>query len=132
MTNLELEKDIIINNTKYPWMYHLRFILILLIGPMIYVLTIFKYQPYYKYQAIVKNNYLLIDKSIDDTGNNTFIYNNIVYNYTVINKEDSQNIYLLPNHRFKNNETIIIKIVGNKQSLIKYIFNNLRKDRDNI
>ena len=99
---------------------------------MIYVLTIFKYQPYYKYQAIVKNNYLLIDKSIDDTGNNTFIYNNIVYNYTVINKEDSQNIYLLPNHRFKNNETIIIKIVGNKQSLIKYIFNNLRKDRDNI
>ena len=23
---------------------------------------------------------------------------------------------------FKNNETIIIKIVGNKQSLIKYIF----------
>lgn len=132
MTNLELEKDIIINNTKYPWIYHLSFILILLIGPMIYVLTTFEYQPYYKYQAIVENNYLLIDKSIDDTGNNTFIYNDIVYNYTIINKEDSQNIYLLPNHKFKNNETIIIKIVGNKQSLIKYIFNNLRKDRDNI
>lgn len=132
MTNLELEKDIIINNTKYPWIYHLSFILILLIGPMIYVLTTFEYQPYYKYQAIVESNYLLIDKSIDDTGNNTFIYNNIVYNYTIINKEDSQNIYLLPNHKFKNNETIIIKIVGNKQSLIKYIFNNLRKDRDNI
>ena len=132
MTNLELEKDIIINNTKYPWMYHLRFILILLIGPMIYVLTTFEYQPYYKYQAIVENNYLLIDRSIDDIGNNTFIYNDIVYNYTVINKEDSQNIYLLPNYRFKNNETIIIKIVGNKQSLIKYIFNNLRKDLDNI
>ena len=126
MANLELEKDVIINDTKYPWIYHLRFILILLIGPMIYALTMFKYQ------AIVESKYLLIDKSIDDTGNNTFIYNDIVYNYTVINKEDSQNIYLLPNHRFKNNETIIIKIVGNKQSLIKYIFNNLRKDRDNI
>lgn len=132
MTNLELEKDIIINNIKYPWIYHIRFILILLIGPLIYVLTMFKYQPYYKYQVIVKNNYLLIDKSIDDIGNNTFIYNDIVYNYTVITEEDSQNIYLLPNHKFKNNEIIIIKIVGNKQSLIKYIFNNLRKDRDNI
>ena len=80
----------------------------------------------------VIGNYLLIDRNIDDIGNNTFIYNDIVYNYTIINKEDSQNIYLLPNHKFKNNETIIIKIVGNKQSLIKYIFNNLRKDRDNI
>ena len=132
MTNLELEKDIIINNTKYPWIYHLRFILILLIGSMIYVLTMFKYQPYYKYQVIVESNYLLIDRNIDDIENNTFIYNDIVYNYTIIDKEDSQNIYLLPNHKFKNNETIIIKIVGNKQSLIKYIFNNLRKDRDNI
>lgn len=132
MANLELEKDIIINNNKYPCIYHIRFILILLIGPIIYILTIFKYQPYYKYQAVVENNYLLINKSINDIENNKFIYNNIVYNYTIINKEDSQNTYLLPNQKFKNGETIIIKIVGNKQSIIKYIFNKRRKGSDNI
>lgn len=133
MNNLELEKDMIINNTKYSSIYNIRFILILLLGPLIYILVIFKYQPYYKYQATIKNNYLIINKNINDIESNTFIYNNIVYNYKIlINKEDSQNTYLLPNYKFSNNDTIIIKIVGNKQSLAKYFFNKFRKGSDNI
>lgn len=133
MDNLELKKDIIINNTKYSYMYKLRFILILLVGCFIYILIVFKYQPYYKCQALVKGNYLLVNKDIKDIGNNTFIYDNIVYSYEIIiNEEDSQYIYLLPNYKFKDNETIIINIVGNKQCLIKYILNYFRKDSDNI
>ena len=133
MDNLELEKDIIINSTKYSFIYNISFILILLIVPIIYILVIFKYQPYYKYQATIKNNYLIINKNINDIESNTFIYNNIVYNYKIlINKEDSQNTYLLPNYKFSNNDTIIIKIIGNKQSLAKYFFNKFRKGSDNI
>ena len=129
MINLELEKDIIINNHKY---LNIWVIFVLLIGPIVYILVVFKYQPYYKYQAFVEGNYLLVNKSINDIENNTFIYNDIVYNYTIINKEDSQNTYLLSNHKFNNNETIIIKVLGDKQSLIKYIFNSFRKESDNI
>jgi hypothetical protein len=129
MINLELEKDIIINNHKY---LNIWVILVLLIGPIVYILVVFKYQPYYKYQAFVEGNYLLVNKSINDIENNTFIYNDIVYNYTIINKEDSQNTYLLSNHKFDNNETIIIKVLGDKKSLIKYIFNSFRKESDNI
>lgn len=132
MDNLELEKDIIINSTKYSFLYNISFILILLIVPIIYILTIFKYQPYYKYYAIVKDNYLIINKDINNIENNIFIYNNVVYNYEIINKGDSQNTHLLPNYKFKDNDTIIIKIVGNKQSLVKYIFNKFRKGSDNI
>lgn len=132
MDNQELKKDLIIQNTKYPFIYHISFILIITLVPLIYIFSIFKYQFYYKCDAIVADNYLLINKIF--TTNNKFIYNNVMYSYKVIsNKEDSQSAYILPNYKLniKNNKKITIKIVGNKQTIIEYIFNYLGKESDN-
>lgn len=132
MYDLELEKYLIIKNNNYPFIYSVSFILCLMMIVCIYFLTIFDYQSYYCYDAISIDNMVLISNDTNDVyqivNNNKLIYQGYVYQYEVLEKEDSNYLYIKVDGLKEQDGKIVIKVVGSKQKLISYLTNYFRKE----
>lgn len=131
-----LDIDLILKRNKYPFIYNIGFIILIIIIVFIYISCTYKYQTYYISKGTIKNNSLELLVNIDNikyiTYQNKIIIDNKIYNYNIISI--SENLYVdesLNNYKYVylnvknlsniNNYVYEVKIPKENKKIIKYL-----------
>ena len=116
-----LDIEIILKRQKYPFIYNIGFILIIILIMFLYISCVYKYQSYYIAKGTIKDNTLELLVSIDDV---KYIYNqnkltidNHIYDYSI--KSISENIYI---DELLNNYKYIYLEVPNLSNINNYVY----------
>lgn len=131
-----LDIEIILKRNKYPKIYNISLIILIIISIFLYVIFTYKYQSYYLTEGKYKDNELIVVTKSNYLkyfiNNNTLLLNNQEYRYQVNHidnhtyLDESGNsytyIYLnISNLKSINNNVYEIKIVKENKTLVKYL-----------
>ena len=127
-----LDIEIILKRQKYPYIYNIGFILLIILLVFLYISCIYKYQSYYITKGTIKDNTLELLVNLDDI---KYIYNqnkltidNHIYNYSI--KSISENLYV---DDYLNNYKYIYLEVPNLSNINNYVYEiKLQKENKKI
>ena len=127
-----LDIEIILKKQKYPFVYNIGFVLIIILIAFIYISCIYKYQSYYITKGTIKDNTLELLVNIDDikyiSNQNKLTIDNHTYNYSI--KSISENLYV---DEYLNNYKYIYLKVPNLSNINNYVYEvKLKKENKKI
>ena len=127
-----IDIEIILNNNKYPKIYSISTILIILIITFIYVTTLYNYQTYYITKGKIIDNKLELIVPLDDikyiTNQSNLMINNKLYNYKIISV--SNELYI---DELYNNYKYLYLEVKNLNSINNYVYElKIKKENKKI
>ena len=135
MTDI-LDIEIILKKQKYPLIYNIGFILIIILIVFLYISCVYKYQSYYITKGTIKDNTLELLVNIDDIkyifNQNKLTIDDRLYNYNI--KSISENLYVdeslnnykyiyleIPNLSNINNYVYEVKLQKENKKIIEYL-----------
>jgi len=131
-----LDIEIILKRQKYPFVYNIGFILIIILIVFLYISWVYKYQSYYITKGTIKDNTLELLVNLDDikyiSNQNKLTIDDRLYNYNI--KSISENLYVdeslnnykyiyleIPNLSNINNYVYEVKLQKENKKIIEYI-----------
>lgn len=116
-----LDVEIILNKQKYPRIYNIGLILIIILLIFMYISFTYNYKTYYINKGIMKNNLIELLVHIDDikyiTNKKQLMIDNKLYTYQI--KEISDNLYV--NENYQNYKYIYLEI-DNLCNINNYVY----------
>lgn len=127
-----LDIEIILKRQKYPYIYNIGFILLIILIIFLYISCVYKYQSYYIIKGTIKDNTLELLVNIEDIkyihNQNKLTIGNNVYNYRI--KSISDNLYV---DEYFNNYKYICLEVPNLSNINNYVYEvKLQKENKKI
>ena len=127
-----LDIEIILKRQKYPYIYNIGFILLIILIIFLYISCVYSYQSYYITKGTVKDNTLELLINIDDikyiNNQNKLTIDNHIYNYRI--KSISENLYV---DEYLNNYKHIYLEVPNLSNINNYVYEvKLQKENKKI
>ena len=127
-----LDIEIILKRQKYPFIYNIGFILIIILIIFLYISCIYKYRSYYITKGTVKDDTLELLVNIDDikyvSNQNKLTIDNHIYNYSI--RSISENLYV---DESLNNYKYIYLEVPNLSNINNYVYEvKLQKENKKI
>ena len=131
-----LDIEIILKRQKYPFIYNIGFILIIILIVFLYISCVYKYQSYYITKGTIKDNTLELLVNLDDikyiSNQNKLTIDDRLYNYNI--KSISENLYVdeslnnykyiyleIPNLSNINNYVYEVKLQKENKKIIEYL-----------
>lgn len=116
-----LDIEIILKKQKYPLIYNIGIILLLILLVFIYISCIYNYKTYYITLGTIKNNHLELLVNIEDikyiSNQKELKIDNKVYKYSI--KTISENLYV---DELKNNYKYVYIKVHNLSNIENYVY----------
>ena len=127
-----LDIEIILKRQKYPFIYNIGFILIIILTIFLYISCVYKYQTYYITKGTIKDNTLELLVNIDDikyiSNQNKLKIDNHIYKYNI--KSISENLYV---DEYLNNYKYIYLEIPNLSNINNYVYEvKLQKENKKI